>query len=50
MLNVHADEFLRPDLGAGGLVSFDPWSAEPLLRNELAEDYGEEFTRTGQPV
>ena len=36
---------MRPDLAAKGLVEYDPWRAEPLLRDELAEEHGAEFVR-----
>jgi hypothetical protein len=31
LLNCNASRFARPRLEAGGLVSFDPWDAEPFL-------------------
>jgi FkbM family methyltransferase len=43
LFNTQADEFLRPDLQNKSLVSFDPWTSEPLLRAEIAEKHGEEF-------
>ncbi|MEM1102728.1 MAG: FkbM family methyltransferase [Pseudomonadota bacterium] len=45
MLNNCCKEFLRPDLASKGLIKFDPWSAEPLLRDEVAEDHGTEFLK-----
>jgi FkbM family methyltransferase len=33
MLNRRGQSFVRPDLKAGGLVPFDPWNSEPLLRD-----------------
>ena len=45
LLNTRADSFMRPDLAAKGLVEYDPWRAEPLLRDELAEEHGAEFVR-----
>lgn len=43
MLNTRATEFMRPDLATKNLVAFDPWSSNPLLRTELAEDHGPEY-------
>ena len=43
LFNTQADEFLRPNLQSKSLVSFDPWTSEPLQRTEIAEKHGEEF-------
>ncbi|MDH5300719.1 MAG: FkbM family methyltransferase [Gammaproteobacteria bacterium] len=43
MLNNDAKSFVRPDLRAGGMIEFDPWDSEPLLRNATAEEYGLPF-------
>lgn len=43
MLNEKADAFMRPDLGQKKLIAFDPWDAEPLLTNAMAEDHGSAF-------
>ena len=43
MLNEKADVFMRPDLAQRKLIAFDPWDAEPLLRNAMAEDHGSAF-------
>jgi len=48
LLNTRADTFLRPDLSEQGLIEYDPWRAEPLLRDELAEDHGAEFVNPAQ--
>ncbi|MDG1373278.1 MAG: FkbM family methyltransferase [Paracoccaceae bacterium] len=45
MLNQRADEFMRPDLAVKKLTPYDPWSSQPLLRTELAEDHGPEFMK-----
>ncbi|MHA7898249.1 MAG: FkbM family methyltransferase [Henriciella sp.] len=45
MLNQFATQFVRPDLAARGLIDYDPWRSEPLLRDELAEDHGSEFVK-----
>lgn len=43
MLNETANTFMRPDLAQRKLIAFDPWDAEPLLRNAVAEDHGSAF-------
>jgi hypothetical protein len=36
MLNVKTSHFYRPDFDQSGLVSFDPWNADPLLNKTLS--------------
>lgn len=38
MLNPKAGSFVRPNAQQGGLVSFDPWDAEPLLDQKLSPE------------
>ena len=42
-LNKNALMTVRPDPNAGKMVSFDPWSSDPLIRSANAENLGEEF-------
>lgn len=39
MLNEVADVFMRPRLSLKKLISFDPWNAVPMFRDERVEDY-----------
>ena len=43
MLNESKGSFVRPNLKLGYLVSYNPWESEPILRDEMAEDHGEQF-------
>lgn len=43
LLNTRGAEFMRPDVHAGRLMSFDPWHSEVLQRDVCAEELGPEF-------
>jgi FkbM family methyltransferase len=46
MLNQHGTIFMRPSLEANGLLPFDPWDSEPLLRGMEVLPSGEVAPRT----